>query len=557
MKASLNPDRRIIGLLAMIVAAALMVTGCGTGKTAGSSSASSVAVNGEASDGTPEESAADGESIAASDLEGEIGGSSKAQSGSKASAAASKSNSKEVPGVLNKTSFDFGVTGLPGSRSKELLENPDRGFRHEVYVNASNGRWYPNSTTGKSAIEHTQTALNMYFADSPQLAQVYVYLIDYADKDLDQKALNNIQSYIDFLKSKKIRMLFRVCYEWDERLSGSDMKGPTTAQILRHLEQLKPLIAKNKDNIFVVQAGIIGLWGEWHHSAKVPPSDYKKVLEAIIDTMPQELFVQVRMVDYKNLLDKNDPRRKRVGYHDDYLVGFPHAWNTGLVPGTDQYDQQTAESPLLMTDGEMPWGSDTAVVKQVDSMLMAQRLSLHCFSSLSLAHNYMEGGSFSMVQWKSDSADKGRLSAKKLPFAESWFKDESGKVVDRSMFGYIRDHLGYYLEASNVKASISGGNIKVNLNLTNYGFSAPYTMKNPELVILDKNGKQVSSTKLCDVGQLLTKKKVSAEKSLKLPADPYGCQVALRFVNPAGTPARLANDIAFENGYNILGVLKN
>lgn len=31
-----------------------------------------------------------------------------------------------------------------------------------------------------------------------------------------------------------------------------------------HLDQLKPLLEKNKDILHVVQVGMIGAWGEWH-----------------------------------------------------------------------------------------------------------------------------------------------------------------------------------------------------------------------------------------------------------------------------------------------------
>ena len=459
------------------------------------------------------------------------------------------------PPVLTKKQFAFSTPGLPSTKSKELLKNPDRGFRLELYVNAADGKWLLADGGKRPAVECTQDQLDQYASDSPQLAQTYVYLTDYYNKDLDRTALDNIQKYFDFLDSKGIRMLLRFAYEHDE---NDKVHGPSTEQVLRHLEQLKPLLEKNKNKIYVMQAGCIGLWGEWHHSLNIPASDYKKVLEAIVDATPKELFVQVRMVSYKNLLDKNDPRRERVGYHDDYLVGVKNSWNTGLVPGMEEWEQETAESPYVLTDGEMPWGSDTSFVQHVDSYLMAKRLNLHCFGSLSLAHHYKEGGrSYSMEKWKSEVTSAKKLNGEGLPYAPSWFTDESGKTVDRSMFAYIRDYLGYYLEASQVKAKIDGKKLRVDLQLTNYGFAAPLSMKQPELVLIDKNGKVVSAATICKTVDLQTKRAVSATVELKLPADPYGAAVGIRFTNPMGTPARIANDIEYVNGINILGRLVN
>lgn len=460
-----------------------------------------------------------------------------------------------TPPVLTKTQFNFSTPGLPGSRSKELLNNPDRGFRLEVYINASDGGWYPANDRTRSAIEHTKDQIAQYASDSPGLAQTYVYLTDYYNKDLDKKALDNIQNYFDFLDSNGIKMLLRFAYEYDEK---DKVRGPTTAQILRHLEQLKPLMEKNKGKIYVVQAAFIGLWGEWHHAINVPPSDYKRILEAIVDATPKELFVQVRMVSYKNILDKNDSRRARIGYHDDYLIGVKNSWNSGLVPGTDEWDQQTAESPFLLTDGEMPWGTDTMFVNYVDPYLMAKRLNLHCFGSLSLVHHYKEGGGrYSMARWKSEVTSAAKLNREGLPFASAWFLDDKGKTTDRSMFAYVRDYLGYYIEASQVKAAITGNKIKVDLNLTNYGFAAPNSMKQPELVILDKSGRVVSSAAICKTVDLQTKKTVSSSLTLELPSNPYGASVGIRFTNLQKTPAKLANNIPYQNGVNILGSLVN
>ena len=38
------------------------------------------------------------------------------------------------------------------------------------------------------------------------------------------------------------------------------------AQILRHIEQLAPLLQNNADVIAWLEAGFIGAWGEWHTS---------------------------------------------------------------------------------------------------------------------------------------------------------------------------------------------------------------------------------------------------------------------------------------------------
>lgn len=77
---------------------------------------------------------------------------------------------------LTKTAFEFDAPALPGTKSKELLENPDRGFRHELGFLAK-------SFADKGDLDRDFTAavdemIALYADDKPQLAQVYVYLTD-------------------------------------------------------------------------------------------------------------------------------------------------------------------------------------------------------------------------------------------------------------------------------------------------------------------------------------------------------------------------------------------
>ena len=86
---------------------------------------------------------------------------------------------------------------------------------------------------------------------------------------------------------------------------GRSPVGPTGEQILAHLDQLKPFLEKNKDLILVVQAGMIGAWGEWHSSVQgLENSEETKaaVLEKLLSVVPAERNVQVRLPEFKNLL---------------------------------------------------------------------------------------------------------------------------------------------------------------------------------------------------------------------------------------------------------------
>ena len=293
--------------------------------------------------------------------------------------------------------YPFCCPPLPGAKSDSLLKNPDRGLRMESHLNPYNCTGFPVSQRNMDAFELVKNNLSKYAEESPQLTQLYIYLSDYYNRDLDARAMGNMQKYFRLLRETGVKALLRFAYEYEY-----DMRmGPTTDQILRHIDQLEPLFQQNRDCIHALQAGFVGLWGEWHHA--VHPHDRKAILSRLLDVRPPDLYVQIRMVDFKNLLDPDDPRRKWVGYSDMYLVGVDHRWSISLFPGMPQYDQVMKECPHLLMDGEMPWGSDTSEVHNIDGMTMAKRLRAQHFTSLSLEHNYRESGYFvdyAMKKWQ-------------------------------------------------------------------------------------------------------------------------------------------------------------
>ena len=53
----------------------------------------------------------------------------------------------------------------------------------------------------------------------------------------------------------------------------------------------------------------------------------EKILNAIIDAFPDGTYFQGRYMRVVNQTDKN-LNSEYVGYHNDFLIGIPHPWNT-------------------------------------------------------------------------------------------------------------------------------------------------------------------------------------------------------------------------------------
>ena len=72
---------------------------------------------------------------------------------------------------------------------------------------------------------------------------------------------------------------------------------------------------------------------------------------------PENRMVQVRVPEYKNLIDKNSQQYNRTSFHDDFIIIKPHKWDGGMHEGSPHFNQIVRESPYLIIDGELPWGT--------------------------------------------------------------------------------------------------------------------------------------------------------------------------------------------------------
>jgi hypothetical protein len=66
-----------------------------------------------------------------------------------------------------------------------------------------------------------------------------------------------------------VRLMIRFIYNFGPCCAATDAAIATDAPIsviLTHIDQLAPILLKNRDLIFALEAGFIGTWGEWHHS---------------------------------------------------------------------------------------------------------------------------------------------------------------------------------------------------------------------------------------------------------------------------------------------------
>ncbi len=405
----------------------------------------------------------------------------------------------------------------PGGRCG--LRNPERGFRHEAYIGHPPGYniWGVGSylkEKATSGFSNDWFLMNVrrYEAHGITLLQAYCYLTDFNDKSLSEEKFAFLQRSLDRCRQAGLKVLLRFSYE----KTSSRKIGPTIETILGHIDQLAPLIQQNKDVIYVLQAGFVGAWGEWHNSAQYIEENHSQLAAIIakeLQILPKDRMIQLRvMPEYKYwvlqdsilntsvLLNATNAfsgvPEARLGFANDGFMANESDGSTWpeppfyANPGNPEFDIITRESPYMAVDGELYWSDQGG---QIDGLRAAIRMRLHHFTSLSFTHSYSgyEGKRYSIDRWMETPLSEEQLNNENLSISDSYFKNYAEKPVERTAFEYIRDHLGYRIELQSAKFPqelSKDKTLPVEIDLINRGFATLINPRPVYLVLINTSG---------------------------------------------------------------------
>lgn len=410
------------------------------------------------------------------------------------------------------------------------LRNPERGLRIETLVAEAVGAdaWGPAAHLRQRVPSgfhpnHWVRDMERFAPDGLTLAQMYCYLTEYADKPISEEKLALLQQTFDLLREHGFKAVLRFAYE---KTNDAPKDGPTKEWILNHIEQLKPIIAANEDVIYVLQAGFIGAWGEWHSATHIAADDLvtrAEILGKLLELLPPDRMTQVRVPWYKHKLIPyitgkpcstltaetafSGIPEARIGFHNDGILAGPShggTWPEAPLfgkPGNPEFDRVTLESAWTPTDGELFWsdqgceGTETQN-KGVDGFAAINYLRLHRFSSFSIAHSYSEreGQLYAIDFWRKAPASRERLLEEHLPVSDGWLEDAYGEPVERTQFEYIRDHLGYRFElqwADIPQTAQAGKPMDVAFEIVNRGFSTLFNPRTVYIVLIPQDEEEV------------------------------------------------------------------
>jgi hypothetical protein len=334
--------------------------------------------------------------------------------------------------------------------------NPERGFYTTAYLHTARDLTYVRQ----------QNKSLVYVA-----AHLDKYLGSNHSQDLPQSFLSDIQLGFDAVRRAGLKAVVRFQYDDGEGYPGGANDAPES-WMLRHIQQIAPVVQKNVDVIFVMQAGFIGAWGEWHTSKNFVdgPSGAgprKNVFNALLAAVPASRTIGLRYPAYKRMFYGTAPTTAANQASGSAIARAGHI-NDCFVSGEDdvgtyQYEPMETLKTYLAEDTKyVPIGGETCAVHARNS----------CATTLS---------EMSRFHWAYINDD--------------YHGDVLNRWQSEGCRPDIERKLGYRLAltSANLPSAVRpGGSFVLDLNLKNEGFAAP-TNKRPVFVVLEGQGQRLTA----------------------------------------------------------------
>lgn len=251
------------------------------------------------------------------------------------------------------------VETVPYTASSAVFCNPERGiFTHQEFHSGDN-----YALSDQLVNRCRQEGISIMFCG--------FVMEDYRNCMIPDSYLQRIRQNLATLRRGGMKAVVRFSYSFSESDKPWDCPWALTKT---HIAQLRPILRENADVICLLEAGFVGVWGEWYYTENYnfePRSidDYKprrEVLDALLEAMPADRFVAVRYPDAKlktlNITYADTitaataydgSTRSRLSFHND-----------GFLATSDDYgtfqNKQDARKYWMQETRYVPMGGETA-----------------------------------------------------------------------------------------------------------------------------------------------------------------------------------------------------
>lgn len=418
-----------------------------------------------------------------------------------------------VPSQSAAAEDKFTDSGLSYTEAVGTIQNPAAGYTSTVWAYCTPEKTNVYSPTGSLALFFIDIGAFSCGANGTENDDgTYTEGKDY---DLNEGFFSAWRQTLDNCRRNGCMVGLR--FRYDSNGKG-DPEPASFEQVLRHITQIKEsgILEEYEDIIALVESGFVGKWGE-QHGGKYTSTEYKaKLLDALLDAVPETIPVTVRTPDTFaqwagiKRTDLGDSEAlaaagekamsKRVGMYNDGYMGS----NSDLGTFSDrekETDWLSSVAEETYYGGEFSGNIDFA--KQYDTYLPENAIAEMYKTHLS----YINGNIFPLY--------------KDYTFGKEYDVNgvDNSAYYGENVFQFIRDHIGYrfVLRKSELTADTSqGGTVKVRFSVENTGFANPIPHTQGS-IILEKDGVYIKAPIELDCHGWRSRTVTDSEIAVKLP----------------------------------------
>ena len=380
------------------------------------------------------------------------------------------------------------------------------------------------------------------------LTLIELNLKKYNKGAISDKGLAMIDHVLEQLPKLGKLGLIRFLYDWE---GEAWEKEPDSKEIvLLHMDQLKPILLKNANNIFLLQGIFLGNWGEMHSSPLMNLWGEAVFMDKLASVTDSKTYLSVRtpsqwrtitgITDLNTFPDTGHPYAARLGlFNDAFMASDTDLGTYSTGEGVTALCKQSRKKEYAFQNKlckHVPNGGETAAVNE---LVAPQRFSKEMFE---LHITYL-------------SADHC------LEVIELW-RNSNIKGSKTNYLDYIEGHIGYRFSAEAVRIKKGRDKGKIfEISIKNTGTAPTYLDALLELICCKRGEEQILFAQPESEGADLKALYPSSSMAFSFYLPDIGLKgehdIYLK-IKTKGGYIRLANRDAFtaEFGANFLGVYK-
>ena len=339
----------------------------------------------------------------------------------------------------------------------DSFDNPERGFYVPVLLKLEE----IDTTVSESQLKYNLIHLRVDLSD-----------FGGTGKKLPENALDALDKTLSSIKENGGTTIIRFAY--DENFAGSNVSEPGLSMMKTHIRQVSSVLEKHEPVIACVEAGMLGLYGEYHGTDKCTKANRKAIIQAWLDNLTSKFMINVRTPGHiaewagisleKLCLDGTTKNGiERLGIYNDGYLGSNSDLGT-YANRENELDWMDVQTDHTFFGGEMVAYVDNDTPKNTAKYIASEGFLTHTSYLNSL--------------WNDTVIEN--LKNEVFAGEDSLYKGLSGYV-------YVDNHLGYRFVMTDSDISAAGDKLSISVQINNVGFGSLVNDKTATIILESDN----------------------------------------------------------------------